>query len=120
MKPKTALGAALLVMVGAAGGWLFEHNRLADCRWHLQMAFRLKATPPFTKLSAIEKKAVTEWAALNGIPVMAALHGRQTTILDLGNRTCVALLLERGAIGGSPVYCFDKAGTLVERYDRVE
>jgi hypothetical protein len=120
---KQKLGAILAAIFGLAilGLLAFQHSNLQDCRWHLEMAFRDKAPLRLNQLTPLERKAVAEWATLNNISFNAAMAGnRDIRTLEMGNQTCIVLLLERGAIGGSPVYCFDKNARLINRFDNVE
>lgn len=109
--------AASLALVAVL---LFGYERLKQCEVRLDLAFKMTGPQRFEELSSAERRAVQEWARLNKITPSQALVGREVRALAIGDQTCVALLLERGALGGSPVYCFDRSGVLASRFDNAE
>ncbi len=71
--------------------------------------------------------AYRRWAIKAGAPVdrVKGMWFPQLTFLPTRNQgsglSCVKLRIERGAVGGSPVYCYDTATTkLVAEYSDVE
>ena len=86
----------------------------------LDLAFRMVSPPRLEELSGLELKALRLWAMKVRTSPGAAIERRDVRAFSVGEGTCVALLLARGDLGGSPVYCFDKAGNLIHRFDQIE
>ncbi len=91
-----------------------------ECQFRLDNAFRVLAPDKATDLGGIEKAAATEWAKKNGMDFVDSVNSRRVVTLSMGDKSCVALVLEVGAAGGTPVYCFDRDQKLVDRFDDVE
>jgi hypothetical protein len=119
MQRTIPIGAVVLLSI-VIGAVLVSYEQLKQCEFRLEKAFALAAPQRFERLGRMEQRAVKEWASLNHVSTSQALSGREARTFEINDRHCVVLLLERGAIGGSPAYCFDKAGALIGRYDDAE
>ena len=112
----------ILAVVVLIGGTITVTQQWAKrgCDAMLDMAFRLVSPPKLEELSSLELKALRLWSVKVGTSPRAAIQRRDVRAFSVGEGTCVALLLKRGDLGGSPVYCFDKVGTLIHRFDQIE
>lgn len=115
--------AALFILASAlsaaAAFTLATRNEAEQCRARIEKAFALKSQD-LASLSRIETHALAEWSRLKSITPSEAMVGRRVITTSKGDGRCVIIALEAGALGGSPMYCYDAAGKLIERYDRVE
>jgi hypothetical protein len=99
---------------------LNNHSQLRDCQARLKLAFKVTNPQKLDDLLPLERRAVQQWATTNNITLAQAIFHRDVRSFGIDNQTCVALLLERGALGDSPVYCFNKSGALSARFDEIE
>lgn len=119
MQRKYSIGAGALLLV-LLGTCLVGYERLKQCEFRLEKAFDVVSPQQFERLGWIEQNAVKEWASLNHTSTSEVLSDRRAHIFEIDDRTCVALLLDPGDLGGNPVYCFNNDGVITGRYDKVE
>lgn len=64
------------------------------------------------------RRTETAWSLENRPVGAKELNSRYPLVIELQDKVCVSLELERGAIGGVPAYCFSKTNKQVlESYD---
>jgi hypothetical protein len=112
-------GLSVLCVVLAAVS-LNSYIQLRDYKARLELAFKMTNPTKLEDLSLLERQAAQEWATKNNITLSQAVANRDVRAFRMDDQTCVVLLLERGALGDSPVYCFDESGTLSARFDDIE
>lgn len=69
----------------------------------------------------IVEKSIEIWTRKTGSSKEMEMRERSTRVINVGNETCVGLYLNEGALGGSPVYCFNESTrNLTKSFDEVE
>ena len=59
--------------------------------------------------------AIGLWSRFTSEPRSKAMESRYAQVIAIGKEVCVSLSLDRGSVGGVPVYCFDEATRQVSR-----
>jgi hypothetical protein len=96
--------------------YLYDAGR--DCRADYASALRVIGSEQTSNFIGIQRIAVQKWVERNGNPKEVVLVGRRPITIKFGQQRCVALVLERGALGTQPVYCFDNKDRLVSSYEQ--
>jgi len=111
-----AVGWVLAIVLAAACIYLYDAGR--DCRADYATALRVMGGGQRSNFTGIERIAVQKWVERYGDPKKVELFGRRPITIRLGEQRCVALVLDRGALGTQPVYCFDSKDRLISSYER--
>ena len=114
MKQNAFFGIALLLTTLVA---VYLYDRWSNCREDYRIALSQLEPEQDKDFVGIERIAVQEWTQKYGTSNELVLVGRRPVTLAMGTERCVALVLDRGALGPQPVYCFDENDQLTREFD---
>ena len=102
---------ALLLALSIAGNF-----------WQLSQSNLIQKQPSSRSMDAAYiAKAGALWATKVRETQQIAMKNRYAISMHFPSKICVQLTLNRGSVGGNPVYCFERETLRVlEKYDEVE